>query len=60
MNKSPEYVWLTEERTYAELVSLGASFSRVRYTRGGIDYEVLVENDEFEYREADDIDGDEG
>jgi len=54
-----EIVWLTEERTFAELIRMGAYFSTVRYTRGGIDYEVLIDNDEFEYREADDIDGDE-
>lgn len=59
MNKSPEYVWLTDERTYAELVSLGAYVSRVRYTRGGIDFEVLIDNDEFEYKEVSDVDGDE-
>lgn len=50
----PEIVWLVDERTYAQLVSLGAYFSKVKYTREGIDYEVLVSNDEFEYIEGED------
>lgn len=44
-----EIVWLIEERYFAELISLGAYFSLVRYTRGGIEYEVLVNNDEFTF-----------
>lgn len=55
---TPEIVWLEEERTYAELLSLGAFFSTVRYTREGIDYEVLVSNDEFDYIEGEGADGD--
>lgn len=42
-------VWLTEERTFAELINLGAYYSMVRYTRFGHDLEVLVPNDEFIY-----------
>jgi hypothetical protein len=42
-----EIIWLTEERTYAELIRRGAYLSLVRYSRGGYDYEILVENDEF-------------
>lgn len=45
----PEIVWLTEERTFAVLVNLGAYVSTVRYTHGGIDYEVIIDNDDFEY-----------
>lgn len=56
----PEIVWLTEERTFGILLSLGASFSWIKYSRDGIDYEILVENDEFEYREAGPDDGVEG
>lgn len=48
MNREPEYVWIIEERTYGILLHHGAYYSMVRYTRGGIDYEVLIENDEFE------------
>ena len=58
--RMPEIVWLTEERTFAHLVSLGAHFAVVRYTRDGHDYEVLVSHDEFEYREGNDVDEDEG
>lgn len=54
---TPEYVWLEEERMFAEMVFLGAHFSKVRYSREGIDYEVLVSNDEFKYVEGD-YDGD--
>jgi hypothetical protein len=42
-----DIVWLTEERTHAELIKRGAYMSLVRYSRGGYDYEILVENDEF-------------
>lgn len=56
---SPEIVYLVEEDTYAVMVQRGASFSTVRYTRGGIDYEILVENDEFDdYEGPDDDDED--
>lgn len=54
-----EIVWMIEERTYALLVHLGAHFALVRYTRGGIDYEVLVDKDDFEYiNEGDNSDED--
>jgi hypothetical protein len=49
MTEECEIVWLTEERIFAVLVNLGAYFSQVKYTRGGIDYEVQVSNDEFEF-----------
>lgn len=50
--REPEIVWLVEERTFARLVQLGAFFSVVEYTREGIDYEVVVTNDEFDYWEG--------
>ena len=55
-----ELVWLEDERVYAELIHLGAFFSKVRYTVEGIDYEVLVSNDEVEYiyNEGEDADFD--
>lgn len=59
MTKSPEIIWLVEERTYAELIRRGAFFSTVRYTRGGIEYEILVGNDEFDDYEGNDDDSDE-
>lgn len=47
----PEVVWLTEERTFGFLINRGAEFSRVRFERQGIEYEILVENDEYEFWE---------
>ena len=58
MTEEPDpYVWLTEERTWARLLNLGAYFSKVQFSRGGIDYEILIGNDEFEFSGEDtDID----
>lgn len=50
--REPEIVWLFEERMYGVLVTLGAFYSTVRYTREGIDYEVQIANDEFEFWES--------
>jgi hypothetical protein len=41
-------VFLLEERVYADLISEGPYASRVQYNYGGVFYDVLVENDEFE------------
>lgn len=49
MARDPEYVWIPEERVYGILVSAGAYYSRVVYSTGGITYEVVMDNDEFEY-----------
>jgi len=49
--KEPEIVWLTEERRYAEIIYRGAYFSYVKYTLGGIEFEVLIENDDYVFRE---------
>lgn len=46
-----EVVWLTEIRTYAYLIKMNAFNSLVRYTHGGIDYEIWIENDEYVFRE---------
>lgn len=55
-----EYIWLTDENVPGVLMHHGAFVSWVRYTKGGITYEVLVENDEFEYYDnGDDEDYDE-
>jgi len=45
-----EVVWLTEERTFGLLLARGAWFSLVQYTRAGIEFEVLIENDEYIFR----------
>ena len=41
-------VLLIKEGIYADLISEGLYASRIRYTYGGVLYDVLVENDEFE------------
>ena len=56
MPHGDEIVWLLEERTFAVLVNRGAWFSMVKYTRGGIDYEVQVSNDEYEFIKERDVD----
>lgn len=44
-----EIVWLTEERTFAELLWHGAFISRVRWYRGNARYEDFIENDEINF-----------
>lgn len=48
MFRVPEIVWLLEERTFGILVKMGSFYSTVRYTRDGYDYEVLIENNDYE------------
>lgn len=43
-----ELVWLTEERVPGALVVMGAYFSLIAYVKGGVEYEVWIENDEWE------------
>lgn len=41
-------VYLVYERVFGEMVgSLDAFYTTIRYTKGGIEFEVLMENDEF-------------
>ena len=49
MTRGPEYVWIPDERVYGILVSSGAYYSRVEYSVDGITYEVVMDNDDFEY-----------
>lgn len=51
-----EMVWLREENRRAVLINLGTVFSTVAYTDRGVEYEVLVENDEFDFIGEDDED----
>ena len=46
-------VFLKEESVYAELITAGAHASRVKYRYGGVEYEVLVENEEIEFLDDD-------
>lgn len=57
MSKS-EIIYLLIERHHAELVSRYATFSLVRYTRNGHDFEVIVDNDEYEFTEGEETIGD--
>jgi len=41
-------IYLTYERTFGVLLSLGAYVSLVRYEKDGNVYEVYIENNEFE------------
>lgn len=49
MPRRDEYVWLLDERVYAQLISLGAYASHIKYTKDGIDYNVTISNEDFEY-----------
>ncbi len=42
-------VWLSEERVYGYLISLGAFASLIRYEQDDVEYETYIENDEWEY-----------
>lgn len=45
-------VWLPVEQTYGFIVGpMGAYYSTIRYNSGGMEFEVLMENNEFELRE---------
>jgi hypothetical protein len=41
-------VFLIKEGVYADLIAEGAYASRVRYMYGGVMFDVLVENDDYE------------
>lgn len=40
-------VWMIEEQVTAELISMGAFSSRVKFTSNGIDYDEIVINEDF-------------
>lgn len=45
-------VWLDAEQVYGEVVGgVGAYFTTIRFVKDGFEYEVLMENDEFELME---------
>lgn len=44
-------IYLTEERVFGTMIKMGAFYSTVNYTKGGNEYEVMVENDEFVFLE---------
>jgi hypothetical protein len=45
---SERKVLLLKEGIYADLITEGAYASRIKYTYGGVLFDVLVENDEFQ------------
>ena len=48
-------VLLLKEGLYGDLISEGAYASRIRYVYGGVLYDVLIENDEFEIIEDEEM-----
>ena len=44
-------VLLIKEGIYADLISEGLYASRIKYLLGGVLFDVIVENDEFEIME---------
>lgn len=50
-NGSPasRIVYVDEEEVYGEIMGpgIGAYFTTIKYTKGGMEFEVLMENDEF-------------
>lgn len=41
-------VWLDDEKTYGRIVgAMGAFYTMIQYVKGGMEYEVLMENSEF-------------
>ena len=50
----PTKVLLLKEGIYADLITEGAYASRIKYTFGGVLFDVLVENEEFEIIEEED------
>lgn len=49
------WVWVTEPGVYGLIVGpMGAWYTTVRYVSGDVEFEVLMENDEFELIDWDD------
>lgn len=46
-------VLLIKEGVYADLISEGIYVSRIKYTYGGVLYDIVVENEEFEILQDD-------
>jgi len=51
-----EVIWLTEERVHGLLLNMGAHYSTVKYTKNGMEYQVLIENNEFNFIDEQDDD----
>jgi hypothetical protein len=46
-----EMVWLLTQRRWAVLTHLGAHYSTVEWVENGIEYEDIIENDDYEFLE---------
>lgn len=42
-------VWIEDEGVYGKCLHYGAYFSTIAYAKDGMEYEVLMENDEFTF-----------
>ncbi len=56
MDKEYEIIWLKEMRTFGYLMKLNAHYSIVKCERGGMDYELIVENEEIEHLNEGELD----
>lgn len=49
-------IYLKYERCYGAIVDrMGTYFTKVKFVKNGVEYEVLVENDEFEFVSLEDL-----
>lgn len=42
-----EKVYIPDEDTYGEIISMGAHASLIKYSVGGIEYQVMLLNEDF-------------
>ena len=55
---SSELIFIHEERVLGILIRRDAYLSLVKYTKDGIDYEVWIDNDDYDFWEDTGIDTD--
>lgn len=41
-------IYIPDERVYGEIISYGTYASKIRYSRDGIEYQILMLNEDFE------------
>lgn len=62
MTNYPQYVWFHDEEAgnvkHALLLSRGAHVSKIQYRANGLDWQVVVSNDDIEFIGDDAIDDD--
>lgn len=48
MNEDDELVYLIEERTWGVITGpVGAYYTLISFTKDGVDYEAMIENDDY-------------